>query len=206
MNTAAHPPEQPVVVKEYTIARELFTTGFAHGEGPCRCSSNCCIHGVYLDVRERDRILAHKEEIARRMDSTQTTDAARWFDDPVREDTDFPSGRCVGTMVVNGKCAFLDGHGRCSLQVAATTEGMDRWALKPLYCILFPIEISEGVVSFDPYLQDEESCCSTRERFDVPLFQACRDELTHLLGPDGYRMLEDAYAGMQNGKAGTRTA
>lgn len=185
---------QGITVKGLTFGPELFGRGFAQGEGPCRCSSTCCLSGVFLDVRERERILERSAEIARQMDQTQHANPKEWFDSEERSDSDFPSGRCVGTSVINDKCAFLDRMGRCSIQVAAVEAGLDRWAWKPHYCILFPIEVSNGVVGFDDMLQQDESCCTVSKRFEVPLFRACRDEIVHLVGEDGYQELEDHYA------------
>ncbi len=190
-------------VKDLAIGDELFTTGYPDGSGPCSCTSTCCSEGVYADVTERDAILRHADMIVRYMDGTQPHDPARWFDAVEETDPDFGSGRCVGTAVHNDKCAFLDKYGRCSVQRATTEEGMGRWALKPLYCILYPIEISEGVVSFDPMLQDEQPCCTVTDRYHTPVFRACKDELIHLLGADGYDLLEQHFAAQRNpqGKA-----
>ncbi len=178
---------------QYTISPELFDKGYRGGRGPCTCTSECCKHGVYADVRERDRILASKEIIRTYMDETQTTDDAGWFEEGEFDDPDFPSGRCVSTQVVNGRCAFLDKLGRCSLQVVATSEGMHRWALKPLFCILFPLEISNNVIGFDDLLDQEQECCSITNEYDVPVFEACRDELVHILGDEGFRQLRTCY-------------
>ncbi len=187
----------PLKVKGYTISDELFTRGYPEGSSPCSCVSACCEAGVWADLSERERILRHKEIVKRHMDQTQTTDDAEWFDPETEQDPDFASGRAVATRVFNGKCAFLDRSGRCSLQVTASAEGMDRWALKPLYCILYPIYIENGTVGFDDLLQDEHACCSIGERFSVPLFEACRDELTHLLGEDGFAVLQEHYRRLQ---------
>jgi len=148
---------------------------------------------VYADVKERDNILAHKDVVKKYMDESQTTDESLWFEPNEFEDADFPSGRCIGTREINRKCAFLDKQGRCILQVAATAEGMHKWALKPLFCVLFPIEISNGVIGFDDLLQDDQDCCSARSDFEVPLLQACKEELTHLLGSERYRRLQSLY-------------
>ena len=113
------------------------------------------------------------------------------------DDEDFPSGRCQGTGEINKKCAFLDKNGRCSIQVAATEEGMNRWALKPLYCILFPIEVSDHIIAFDEMLQDDQSCCTIQEEFDVPLFRACKEELVRLVGEGGYMRMEEHYEKLQ---------
>jgi hypothetical protein len=190
-------------VRGLAVAEELFGTGYPDGGGPCTCTSTCCSGGVYADIAEREAILKNAEMIARYMDETQPADRALWFDDEEETDPDFPSGRCVGTQVHNGKCAFLDKYGRCSIQHATTEQGLGRWALKPLYCILYPIEISDGVVSFDPMLQDEQPCCTVSDEYHVPVFRACKDELIHLLGPDGYQQLEDHYASTRelDGKA-----
>jgi hypothetical protein len=130
------------------------------------------------------------------MDETQTQDDRRWFESEPMPDGDFPSGQCVGTELHGDKCVFLDGRGRCSLQVAAVGEGLDRWAIKPMYCVLFPIEITGKTVSFDDMLQGEQACCSVDTRFDTPVFRACRDELVFLLGEDGYEAMEAYYGSL----------
>ena len=129
-----------ITVKGYRFGPELFTRGFVAGSGPCRCSSDCCSGGVYADLTEREKILSLKEKIQEQMDGTQTRDENLWFDREIENDSDFVSGRSVGTSVVNDKCVFLNAKGHCSIQLAAVAEGLDRWAWKPLYCILYPIE------------------------------------------------------------------
>jgi len=185
-------------VGEYNISGELFTKGMMDGIGPCHCTATCCEAGVYADVAERDTIMAHRDVIARYMDETQPHDVRQWFEDFESDDPDFPSGRCVGTREVNDKCAFLDKAGRCSLQVAATGEGLHRWSFKPLYCVLYPIEITGKTVRFDDLLQGDEQCCSISEKFQIPLFQACKDELTHLLGEEGFGALQSHYQELQS--------
>jgi Fe-S-cluster containining protein len=190
-------PDRSLKIRQYTMAGELFTRGFPSGGGPCRCSAACCEGGVSVDVRERDAILAHRELIASEMDETQVKDPAAWFATAEQADPDFPSGVCVDTKVINEKCAFLDSAGRCVLQSAAIHAGMHPWAFKPLYCVLYPIEISAGVVSFDEMLQDEQECCSVTPDFGVPLYQACREELVHLVGEEGYGEMDKHYAALQ---------
>ncbi|MCK5571492.1 MAG: DUF3109 family protein, partial [Bacteroidetes bacterium] len=184
-------------LKEFTVSKELFTRGYPADQGPCNCTSWCCEGGVYADLSERDKILQHKEIIKKYIDDSQTRDEQQWFEEDEQEDEDFPSGWCQGTEEINSKCAFLDKRGRCSLQVAATEEGMDRWTLKPLYCILFPIEVSDKIIGFDEMLQDDQPCCTVSKKFDIPLFRACKDELIHLVGEDGYQLMEEYYATLQ---------
>ncbi|HEX2676402.1 MAG TPA: DUF3109 family protein [Polyangiales bacterium] len=180
-------------IKGYDVADELFDRGYAAGAGPCACTAECCSRGAYVDVKERDLVLAHAELIRPQLDETQSQDASEWFETEIEADSDYPSGQRVGTKIVNGKCSMLDARNRCSLQVAATAAGLHKWALKPLYCYLFPIEVIANVVRFDPQGQGRRQCCSVAPEFEVPLFRACREELVHLLGEDGYAALEEHY-------------
>lgn len=197
-NAPMNEHEISLKVKQFTVAGELFTKGFPAGGGPCSCSSVCCEGGVYADVRERDVVMEHREIIAAQMDETQNTDPASWFEAEEHSDSDFPSGHCVGTHVINDKCAFLDKLGGCAIQRAAVNAGMHKWALKPLFCILYPVEISNGVISFDDMLQEEQSCCTVGTTFVTPVFEGCREELVHLLGEDGFAAMEKHYAVLQN--------
>jgi hypothetical protein len=184
---------EPLRVGSFTFSDELFENGYAAGQSPCSCVSRCCEGGVNIDLGERDVILAHQDQIAARMDETQTRDVSVWFEKEIQEDPDYPSGHCIGTEVFGDKCVFLDKLGRCAIQLAAVAEGLDRWAWKPMYCVLYPIEISEGLVSFNSMLQGEQQCCSVRKEFQVPLFMACRAEIVHLIGEEGFAALEKHY-------------
>ena len=193
-------PDKSLKVQQYTMSGELFTRGFPAGGGPCTCSAVCCEGGVFVDPRERDAILAHRGLVAAEMDETQNRDPGAWFEHGEHEDPDFPSGSCISTQVINDKCAFLDGAGRCVLQTAAIHAGMDPWAFKPLFCVLYPVEIAGGVVSFDSMLQDDQTCCSVTTEFTLPLYQACREELVYLVGEEGCREMDAHYAALQNSK------
>jgi len=186
-------------VKGYKIADELFTRGMRDGQGPCKCSAACCLGGVFVDVSERERILSHRETIVKYMDESQPLDISQWFEQEVHNDSDFPSGRCVGTAEYNSKCAFLDKENRCSLQVTSTAEGMGVWSLKPFFCVLYPVEITDKTIRFDDLLQGETPCCSVSGDFHVPLFEVCREELIHVLGYDGFEQMREHYRSLQEG-------
>ncbi len=198
--------EQRLKVKGYFISNDLFEKGYAAGNGPGICTAQCCTSGVWVDVREHAAILERKDLIKQYMDETQTLDEGRWFEGHIENDPDFPSGQCIGTAVVNDKCAFLDRFGRCSIQRAAVAAGEHKWAWKPMFCVLFPIVIENGVVGFDPMLQGEQPCCSIVSTFDVPLFAACKEELIYLLGKDGYVQMEAHYAVRRKAHDGVTTA
>ncbi|MER3522979.1 MAG: DUF3109 domain-containing protein [Ignavibacteria bacterium] len=198
--------ETRLQIKSFFISNELFEKGYAEGIGPCACTSRCCSSGVWVDEREHDAILQRRELIKQQMDESQSCNEQAWFDGVVEEDSDFPSGRCIGTAVVNDKCAFLDAEGRCSIQRAAVAAGEHPWAWKPLFCVLFPLVIEDSVIGFDPMLQGEEPCCSVSTAYPTPLFRACKAELTYLLGEDGYAQLEEYYASLQKARTTVTTA
>ena len=72
------------------------------------------------------------------MDPDQEHDTALWFEKETIPDTDYPSGRAVGTEVYNDRCVFLNSKGMCVLQKTAAAAGMDRYALKPFSAGCYP--------------------------------------------------------------------
>ncbi|MGA9407558.1 MAG: DUF3109 family protein [Bacteroidota bacterium] len=176
-------------IGKYEIDPILFEKGFSKGCGPFACESTCCSAGVYVDLNEKELILSHKEVIKKYMDETQLTDDARWFDGETENDGDFPSGKIVGTEIINDKCVFLNKSGMCSLQIAGTEEKLGRWALKPFYCVAFPITVDEGVVTFDDFLYQKTTCCSFIDDRETTLVEACKEELEFVLGRTGYEEL-----------------
>ena len=135
--------------------------------------------------------MRHRDIVKTWMDETQPLDEDAWFEEPFA-DSDFPSGRCIGTREHNDKCVFLNKDGRCVLQLAGEQEGLGKWGLKPFYCIAFPITVENGVVKFDDVLSGEASCCAVqtdqRQR-GQPVVTECDAELKHVLGAEGYMLL-----------------
>ena len=89
-------------------------------------------------------------------------------------------------------------------------RGLDRWAIKPLYCVLYPIEITGGTVSFDHMLQGEQPCCSVDTTNSTSRCSArARTNWSFSLGEDGYGMhgsalrLASERAGTEAGQNGT---
>ena len=166
-----------LTVKNFKIAEELFTTGFKAGQGPFNCTSRCCHRGAYMDVAEREVLIQHADLLKRHMDSTQTTDIRTWFETEDKVDSDYVSGKCVGTGTHNEKCSFQNEKGWCTVQVAGAQELPHKWSIKPLYCVIFPVEVIENTVQFNPMMQGKEPCCSTETAFDTPLYEACKERI-----------------------------
>ncbi len=174
--------EKAIDVAGMKFAVQLFTESFEAPNGPAACTSNCCRHGVYLDPTERDRIMARADLIEKYLDETQTNERDNWFDNTEEEDADFPSGNHVSTEVYNGKCVFLDRLGRCSLQVAEKEECLNRFSLKPYYCVLFPITKVDGIFEYDDLCSGDASCCTAVKADGKKIVEVCSIELEFALG------------------------
>lgn len=172
------------------IDPRIFTQKFVKACDACICSGECCYYGVYTDKTEYEKIIAVKETIIKYLDDSQTKDAAKWFELP-QVDNDFPSGISVGTEVHNGKCVFLDKQGFCTLQKMALAEGEFKWKYKPLYCILFPLVISEGVLTIDDEHIADMHYCSKLENQHSTIFDHSRHELQFLFEEKGFQELLD---------------
>src|SRR6185503_14902447 len=101
---------------------EIFTARFSRACSMANCDAGCCQGGVWVDVLHRDVILEHAAVIARHMDPEQEHNPARWFEGEIADDSDFPSGKAVGTEVTDSGCVFLNAHRRCVLHAVDDVE------------------------------------------------------------------------------------
>ena len=166
----------------------IFTRPFVKACDVCICSGECCYYGVYTDKSEHETIMSVKEKIISHLDDSQNKNPDAWFEAPETDD-DFPSGIAVGTEVYNGKCVFLDKQGFCTLQKMAMLEGEYKWKYKPLYCILFPLVIFEGVLTFDDEHLDRMHYCNKPQNQVSTIFDCTKNELKHVLGESGFEEL-----------------
>lgn len=167
----------------------IFTKKFVKACDICICSGECCYYGVYTDKSDYEKIMSVKDRIIPYMDDSQTKDSSKWFEEPMVDD-DFPSGVAVGTEVYNGKCVFLGKEGFCTLQKMAVAEKEFKWKYKPLYCILFPLVIFEGVLTVDEEHLEDMHYCSVPKNQISTVFDCCKPELIFLLGEKGFEELE----------------
>ncbi|MBI3365293.1 MAG: hypothetical protein HY033_10330 [Ignavibacteriae bacterium] len=121
-------------------------------------------------------------------------DSSKWFEDREREDTDFPSGKAIGTQAMDYGCVFLDSVGRCTLQKAAIAEGMHPFALKPFYCVAYPVTVDHGELMVDDAeFVDRPQCCRPTESGTLDILDVCADELEHVLGKEGVEELRTMF-------------
>jgi Fe-S-cluster containining protein len=155
------------------------------------CNGQCCAEGVLVDMADKERILAHADLIRKYLEPGMESDASKWFDGVVERDIDFPSGSCEGTSASGRGCVFLDSRGLCTLQKAAMAEGMDKFALKPFYCVAYPLTVDRGVLTVeDADFTNRPTCCSAVDRGALHVTDVCREELEFMLGPDTTNELE----------------
>lgn len=156
----------------------------------CRCvGGECCNYGVYTDFKEFEKVISLKDEIIEKLDESQSKNVDDWFESP-EKDTDFESGVAVGTNIINDKCTFLDKHGLCTLQKLSLSKGLHKWTYKPIYCVLFPLVISQGILSVDDEHIDRLTACNRNPDANNTIFDSCKEELQYLLGEDGFEQLE----------------
>jgi hypothetical protein len=194
----------PFTVQGFKVDELIFTQGFVRYCDIDKCGGGCCHSGVYADTKEYENILRHKNEIIGVMDETQIKDPAQWFDGEWIEDPDFPTGRATGTQVhqrdggISGfseGCIFLDKNHFCSIQVAAAKNGLHRWAWKPTYCIMFPITVVEGTLTYDDSHSDDLHHCGPQgaANYIHSVYEAMKEELQNFLTKEEFIMMEEYY-------------
>ena len=165
-------------------------------DGACsmgHCNAYCCRDGVFLDPADKQKILDHADLVISHMDPHQITDTSEWFDEELTEDPDFPSGVCSGTAAPEYGCVFLNAKGHCVLQVAASAAGMEKFALKPYFCVAFPLTISEGVLTVeDGSFTNRSQCCAPGGNPQLTPADVCREELEFMLGKAGLEECDEA--------------
>jgi hypothetical protein len=193
---ATAPAEFPILrhhtirhVRELRVDPAIFEKRFAAGCSMSRCDATCCHGGVYADPAERELILRHADLIIRHMEPGQEQDPAKWFDAEEVADIDFPSGRAVGTQVNARGCIFLKENGHCVLQSIAMATGMEKFALKPFFCVAFPVVLSGHELTVHDDYTGRTECCFRVKDGALSLVEICAEELEYMLGADGFREL-----------------
>jgi hypothetical protein len=174
----------------------IFTMGFVPKCDMDICGGQCCNWGVYMDKDFKPVILEHEKDIIETMDNNQIKDSELWFEKEYEPDTDFPSGLAIGTELYtmeNGEetCVFKNKIGFCTLQMTAVKKGMHKWAIKPKYCIMYPITIIDGVLTCDDEHSKRLDYCGIHhpENFVHSVFEAMTEEIKYIIGDDGYNFL-----------------
>ena len=163
----------------------VFDVKFPHRCRLERCKSQCCRGGVWADLAERDLILRNAGLFLPYV-RPEARDPSTWFGDTTR-DPDCPSGTAVETNVAGDYCILFHPDHGCALQKAAVALGRHEWEFKPRFCIMFPLVVSEGVLTVDEDM--DEVWCMQRENRTHPILSAVEREVHHLFPDEIVRAL-----------------
>ena len=155
-----------------------------------QCNAACCHGGVYADLAEREHILRNADLIRSYMEPGQEKDAAKWFDAEIVDDIDFPSGKAVGTQTNERGCLFLKENGHCVLQVAGTESGMGKFAIKPFFCVAYPVVLTAHELTLHDDYTGRTECCNSVSNGSLSLVDVCAEELEYMLGTEGIKELQ----------------
>lgn len=173
-------------IPELRVDTKIFYPSYGVSCSMRNCDASCCRDGVFLDPAEKQNILSHADLVIHHMDPHQEKDPRMWFEPGTREDDDFPSRVCTGTRAVDSGCVFLNAKGACVLQKAAEASGRDKYALKPYFCVAYPLTIQDGVLTVeDGSFTDRPDCCTPDEGPVHAPADICREELEFMLGNEG---------------------
>lgn len=179
-----------IYIPELKVDENIFNLRFTSNCDVKSCKGACCRWGVFVDIPEREKILAHADLIRRYMEPHQEHNPQLWFEKNEISDTDFPSGRSVGTQAFDYGCVFLDSIGLCALQKACTAESMNPFTLKPFYCVAYPLTIENGVLLIDEVeLENGTPCHIINADGILTVFESCATELNYVLGKEGVKEL-----------------
>ena len=188
-------------IPDLRVDNNIFEGRFASSCSMAGCNAECCKGGVWADPKERDNIMTHAAMIQRHMDAGQEHRPDYWFELQEVKDSDFPSGSAIGTRASETGCVFLKADGKCVLQTTAVAEGMDRFALKPFYCVAYPVSIEYGELTIDDLeVLNRSECCCTVPNGEKTIFDVCNEELQFMLGDEGLKELLEARKEWAEGK------
>jgi Fe-S-cluster containining protein len=195
--------DEAIEIGTWKVEQRL-AIAWVEGRGPLNvadeCGGHCCLHGVYIALPERDKILEYADRVQAVMDATQTADTREWFESEVHEDEDFPGGVCIGTATYGDKCVFLNSQGLCVLQLLEPELGLPAGErLKPFYCRLFPLTTLDGRLEFDDLCDGVRPCCTLASDGRSRAVDAYAAELREVLGEEGLDELQRAARQLQAG-------
>jgi Fe-S-cluster containining protein len=142
------------------------------------CYDSCCQYGATLGLSRVGQILAHADGLERLVGFPRT----EWFQDWLKPNNDYPTGRFTRTRVVEGSCVFLNRHGRgCLLHRYALENGLDIHDVKPMVCTMFPVLVENGILIVPDEIRDGSLTCLGP---GPTLYRSARDELLYYFGPE----------------------
>ncbi len=139
------------------------------------CHDSCCQYGCDVNMGERERIMAIKDELQPFI----SYPAEEWFKAEVFEDPEYPTGKFVRSNVKEGACVFLNRKNRgCGIHTFALEAGRDYHDIKPMVCWLFPVCWDKGVLRPSSDIRDDLQCKGN----GPTVYEMVRSEIEHVFG------------------------
>lgn len=178
-----------VIVGSFRLSPELFVRTNLYNSCVVKCNSHCCDGGVTATVYEVARIKEHANEIQPYL--MEPYDFDTW-------DVSHPAD--IGTPLLNEnkpgeQCWFLRENRLCALHTYALDKDMPVPAIKPYFCLFFPLTLIDLDVNVTEIAVDGkayETCLVPGEREGF-LFRQFEQELKRVIGEANYWELERRY-------------
>jgi len=178
-----------IIVGPFRLSPELFVRTKLRNQCIETCNARCCEEGVSATVYEVDRIKEHANEIQPYL--IEPYDFSKW---------DVSHGADIGTPLLNEnkpgeQCWFLRANRYCALHTYALDKEMPVAAIKPYFCLFFPltlIDLDVNVTEIGVDGKAYDTCLVNSER-EGYLFRQFEKELRRVIGDANYWELEQRY-------------
>lgn len=178
-----------IIVGSFRLAPELFVRTNLRNQCIEKCNARCCEGGVSITVEQVNRIKAHAAEIQPYL--IEPYDFSEW---------DTSRGADLGTPLLfenqpGEQCWFLRANKYCAIHTYALDKGMPVPAIKPFFCLFFPltlIDLDVNVTEIGVDGKAYETCLVSDER-EGYLFRQFENELRRVIGDANYWELEQRY-------------
>jgi len=180
-----------VIVGSFRLSPEFFTP--THLKNQCAvngCDGDCCSGGVAATLYEVARIQAHADDIQPYL--VEPYDFQKW-------DLSHPAD--IDTPVLyedkpNQQCWFQRANRLCALHSLALDKGIAVPAIKPYFCLFFPLTLIDLDVNVTEISVDGKAyeTCLVPSETETYLFREFETELRRVIGDANYDELARRFA------------
>lgn len=179
-----------LVIKGIRIDSSVLRKEAVHRCALVDCMADCCSGGVWVDSEAMDAIRQWADAVKACLPADRHNDA-KWF----RKRKDGHNTQAVDDPARPGEtcCVFLQLNRKCALQAVSDANNLGWPGIKPFYCAIYPLYLEDGVLSIDDdtVLDEDTAMCRRFTPGPHAMFELYPDEAVLILGPDGYRELQE---------------
>ena len=168
----------PVIIGSFRLSPEFFVKTRFVNRCLHQCAAACCDEGSWLSLYEAHRIGDHRDEIQPYLEQPLDFDA--W-------DLSRPSflyTPLVDPETPRQRCAFFTRERRCALHALALDKAIPLRAIKPFFCILFPLTLVDIDINLTELALDAKAyeTCLVEGEQETWLFEQFEPDLRRILG------------------------